>query len=361
MSISAPGQFFDGETAITHRVDVTLDGDRLSIGGHSIGGPRNWLLKNLITAEQVQDDRPLRLRNESSPGERLIIEDRTMIEALKSRVPQLTRPVPRSTILRYGAVTAAGLLIVAALGYAMLSLLPPAVAHVMPEEWRQRLGREAERSFVGSYSECKSRDGLRALGIIGSRLYTGNADIAPDFTVGIYDLPVVNAFALPGGRIVLSGKLIQAATTPEEVAGVLAHELGHVNNRDPEAAIVRFTGLQVLISLATGSDGGTVLSNLAGLAALLRYTRAAEIRADEYAQMLLNRSKIDPLGLKRFFESVKKIEEAKRLPVGPLGGILATHPATEERMARIKPLQDGPAQPVMSKDDWQSLKSICKR
>jgi beta-barrel assembly-enhancing protease len=358
--INAPGQFFDGETAATHHVSVVLESDRLSVSGNSIGPPRLWQLKNLRVAEPVQVGRPIRLLNEISPGERLIIEDRQMIEALKSGVPQLTRPISRSTILRFAAITAIGLLMVAALGYAMLSMLPPAVAHMMPQEWRERLGRQAEQSFVGRYSECKSLNGVRAVAILGNRLYAGNADIAPDFTVSIYNLPVINAFALPGGRIVLSGKLIEAASTPEEVAGVLAHELGHVNNRDPETAIIRLTGLQVLISLATGSDGGTVLSNLAGLAAFLRYTRAAEIDADDYAQMLLNRAKIDPLGLKRFFESVKRIEEAKKLPIGPIGGILATHPATEERIARIKALQDGPARPVMSEENWRSLKSICK-
>jgi len=170
----------------------------------------------------------------------------------------------------------------------------------------------------------------------------------------------INAFALPGGRIVLSGKLIEVAKTPEEVAGVLAHELGHVKNRDPEAAVVRLTGMQVLISLATGSDGGTVLSNIAGLAALLRYTRSAEVKADSYALDLLNKGRIDPLGLKRFFESIKVLEEARRPRIGPLGSIIATHPATEERIARIKPLENGPALPVMSDSQWQALKRICK-
>jgi predicted Zn-dependent protease len=357
--IKAPAQFFDGETALTHRVEVMLEGDRLSISGNSIGAPRTWPLKTLGAAVKAEAERPLRLRNEASPGERLIIEDKTMIELLISRAPQITRPVGTRTVLHFAALTAAGLLIVAALGYAIVSMLPPAVAHLMPEEWRQRLGRQAERSFVGSYPECKSPDGLRALGILGNRLYAGNADIAPDFTVTIHNMPVINAFALPGGRIVLSGRLIRAAATPEEVAGVLAHELGHVNNRDPEIAVVRFTGLQVLISLATGSDGGSVLSSLAGIAALLRYTRAAEIKADEYAQMLLNEARIDPLGLKRFFQSIKKIEEAARLPIGPLGNILSTHPATEERIERIKPLRHGPALPVMSEADWQRLKAIC--
>jgi predicted Zn-dependent protease len=232
---------------------------------------------------------------------------------------------------------------------------------MMPEEWRERLGRQAEETFLGRFSECRSPQGVRMLAVIGSRLYAADTDNAPDFSVRVYNLPMINAFALPGGRIVLSGKLIEAAKSPEEVAGVLAHELGHVSHRDPEAAIVRITGIQVLISLATGSDGGNVLSNLAGLATLLRYTRSAEVAADSYAIELLNKARIDPLGLKRFFESIRRLEEAARIRIGPLGGMLATHPATEERIARIKPLATGPALPVMSQQEWQALKTVCRR
>jgi predicted Zn-dependent protease len=358
--LRAAGQFFDGETAVGHHVDAILDGKRLTIEGRTLKTPHIWKLESLRAAEPVEADRALRLRSEEQPDARLILSDTRMIEALLGAAPRIARPLPKGAVLRFAAVTAAGLLLVAAIGYALLSMLPPAVALVMPEEWRQRLGRQTEEALLGRFSECNSREGLASIAAIGNRLYAGRAEEAPDFTVSVYRLPVINAFALPGGRIVLSGKLIEAAKSPEEVAGVLAHELGHVKNRDPEVAVVRLTGLQVLISLATGSDGGTVLSNLAGLAALLRYTRSAEVKADAYALDLLNQERIDPLGLKRFFESIRVLEEARRPRIGPLGGIIATHPATEERIARIKPLENGPPLPVMSDSQWQALKRICR-
>jgi predicted Zn-dependent protease len=357
--LKARGQFFDGQSARAHDVEVVLNDQRLTIAGPTIGGERRWPLAGLEAVEAPAPDHPLRLRNAVAPGERLIIADRALAEALLPLAPQLTRPVDPRKMLRYAAMIAAGLLLVVLLGYALLSLLPPAFARLMPEEWRERLGRQAEQSFVGSYSECKSREGSRALAALGYRLFEGNADLAPDFTLRVYRLPVINAFTLPGGRIILSGKLIEAAKDPDEVAGVLAHELGHVDSRDPEVALLRLTGLQLLISLATGSDGGSILSNIAGLATLLRYTRAAEIRADDYAQILLNRAQIDPLGLKRFFEAVKKLEDARK-SAGPLGGLLSTHPATEERIARIKPLENGPARPVMNSELWHALKAICR-
>jgi Zn-dependent protease with chaperone function len=356
--LKAGAQFFDGQSARAHDVDVVLDDHSLTIVGATIGSERRWRLESLEPVERPAPDHPLRLRSALAPDERLIIADRALIEALLRLAGQLTRPFDPKKILRFAALIAAGLLLVVLLGYAVLSLLPPAFARLMPAEWRERLGRQAEQSLVGSYSECRSTEGSRALAALGYRLFENNADLAPDFTLGVYRLPVINAFTLPGGRIILSGKLIEAAKNPDEVAGVLAHELGHVDSRDPEVALLRLTGLQLLISLATGSDGGSLLSNIAGLATLLRYTRAAEIRADDYAQMLLNRAQIDPLGLKRFFEAVKKLEDA-RTSAGPLGGLLSTHPATEERIARIKPLENGPARPVMNGELWRALKTIC--
>src|SRR5688572_18645380 len=199
--LTAPAQFFDGETAKGHAVDVILDQGQLSIGGPMPAGPRQWKLQAVRAAETVEAERPLRLRSEEHPNERLVVSDPRMIEAVLHAAPHIARPLPRGTVLRLAAITAAGLSIVAAIGYALLSMLPPAVAVIMPEEWRQRLGRQTEEALLGRFSVCKSEDGLRAIAAIGSRLYASRAEEAPDFTVSVYRLPMINAFALPGGRV----------------------------------------------------------------------------------------------------------------------------------------------------------------
>ena len=185
---------------------------------------------------------------------------------------------------------------------------------------------------------------------------------APPFSVEVVQLPVVNAFALPGGRIIVSGKLIAEAKSPEEVAGVLAHELGHVYYRHPEAQFTRLMGMQLLLTLATGTSGGDALGGLAGLLTILRYSRAAEAQADDFARRLMAEGGIDPSGLRDFFTRMQ--EKSGGASTGGIlsgiGSMLSSHPGTAERIASIKPLPPGKARIVLSAQAFHDLKAICR-
>ena len=185
---------------------------------------------------------------------------------------------------------------------------------------------------------------------------------APPFSVEVVALPVVNAFALPGGRIVVSARLIAEARRPAEVAGVLAHELGHVYYRHPEAQLVRVMGMQLLLTLATGSSSGDALGGLAGLLAILRYSRTAEAQADAFATRLMAQGHIDPTGLRDFFVRMQKKMGGKTSGglLSGIGDMLATHPGTGERIAIIKPLPPGEAREVLSPEAFAALKAICR-
>src|SRR5690606_26348291 len=107
------------------------------------------------------------------------------------------------------------------------------------------------------------------------------------FTVSVADDPQVNAFAAPGGRIVLLEGLLREAESPDEIAGVLAHEIGHVTERHPTAAALRLLGIQALL---TGIFGDGSLASAAagagGLLVALSYSRDDERTADRLAAEL---------------------------------------------------------------------------
>ena len=356
--MQANGVFFDGETALEHPVAVRLANGGLTISGATIA-PQDWHFDAIAAVDPPHVDRPFRLTHVQRPGMRLILTDPAFIASLLAKAPQLRggfnpRRAGKAAIWILGGLAA---LVLTA--YLVLQFAPQKLAFMLPDPWRDKIGAQIETALTGGAKLCESPGGRRALSAVAARLSDGNPELPP-ISINVYAIPIMNAFAMPGGRIVITGELIRKAEAPEEVAGVLAHELGHVVHRHSEAQLVRATGLQIFIAIATGGGGDTI-SSLAGLATILRYTRQAEAEADAFALKALENAAIDPLGLKRFFELVLKEQGKRRTGTfGKIESAFATHPGTEERIKAIRPLPDGiTPRPVLDNIQWQALKGIC--
>jgi predicted Zn-dependent protease len=132
------------------------------------------------------------------------------------------------------------------------------------------------------------------------------------------------------------------------LAGVLAHEMGHLELRHPTRGVIEQLGLGAVIGLVAGNNAvGSIGRVMAGLS----YTRDMERQADAEAIVLLHRANIRADGLAAFFAILKK-DEKLRVPT-----ILSDHPGLDERAAATQ--QDSQGEPAMSAADWQAIKSIC--
>lgn len=136
----------------------------------------------------------------------------------------------------------------------------------------------------------------------------------------------VNAFAMPGGFVVVHTGLIQLADTPEELAGVLAHEVQHVEQRHSLRAMAQSLGLYAVLSLLVGDTSS--LASLGGDLLKLKFSRNHETEADREGLKALVAAGIRPEGMRDFFA---KMAAQSRLELG----LLSTHPASEERMAEM--------------------------
>jgi predicted Zn-dependent protease len=138
---------------------------------------------------------------------------------------------------------------------------------------------------------------------------------------------------MPGGVIVVHTGLIRATRRPEELAGVLAHEVQHVEQRHSLKAVIKEAGLRGLWAALSGDLGGT----LAGQAALelgaLRFSRDAEREADARGFETLVARDIDPAGMVDFFGTM-----AQRTGASPPAW-LSTHPASEARQELLRAMQ----------------------
>lgn len=355
-----PAVYFDGKIAADRTVRVIMDGEGLSFSGDGVSLTR-WPFAAIETVDPYVAGRPLRLSCTQAPGARLVIADDAFNSLLITQARHLRGGVNVSRLARLMAKIAGGLAVVALAAYFTVQYAPKPIAFMLPDSWRNRAGEQIEGSLTEGAKVCTNAAGQKALSALMARIIEGNPDLPP-VQVKVYDMPIMNAFAMPGERVVVTAELIRRADRPEEVAGVVAHELGHVMHRHAEAQLVRMAGLQLLFAVVTGGGGGDTLSQFAGVATILNYSRAAEEEADQFAVETMTASAIDPQGLKTFFEKIMAEEKATAgNPVtGTIGQIFATHPGTEERISKIGALPAGvTARPVMSDEQWVALKGIC--
>jgi Zn-dependent protease with chaperone function len=362
--MAIPAVYFDGEFARDRPITLEAEANDLVFSGQDVPATR-WSIAGLHPIDPPTPGQPFRITHDGKPGARLIIRDDAFIQMLVARNSHLKGGYSWTHLEQVAIWTVGGLAALAILGYVLVAFLPQRVAFLLPDSWRDRVGAQIVKSLVGDAKRCQSDAGNAAKAAMIGVLAEGNPDLPP-ISMEIYDLALVNAFAAPGGKIIFTRGILEKADTPEEIAGVLAHEIGHVAHRHPEAQLVRLTGLQVLISVMSGTNGGDFTSNVAALAALLRYSRDAEREADLYARETMDKASIDPMGLKIFFEKVLKMEkgdvgkDADSTALGRIGNVFSTHPGTEERIKEIKPLPDGRSPvSVMTPAQWKDLKSVC--
>jgi Zn-dependent protease with chaperone function len=149
-----------------------------------------------------------------------------------------------------------------------------------------------------------------------------------------------NAFALPGGTMVMTDQLAQAfETTPEVLTGVLAHELGHVQQRHGMRMVVQASVIGLVSSLVLG-DFSTVLAGAPVMLGQQSYSRDAEREADAHSAVVLKAAGISPAVMVGFFEKMNAIRadagksgDAAGSGANLLGIAIASHPADEERIA----------------------------
>lgn len=149
-----------------------------------------------------------------------------------------------------------------------------------------------------------------------------------------YHMGFANAFALPGGFIVVSDELVHMAANDEELAAVLAHEIGHVELRHGLQSVLRNSAALVVVSTVTG-DLSTLTAFSGTLPFLLfqrGYDRAFESAADDYAVDLLRRARINPAELAYMLERL----EGARPAQGNDFTYLSTHPSTKDRVKKLR-------------------------
>lgn len=201
----------------------------------------------------------------------------------------------------------------------------------IPVEWEQKLGEAAYHDFLSGQTVTKEGMGVEAVQEMTRRLAEKIPNNPYKFEVSVVQSPVVNAFALPGGYVVVFTGLMRKAESGEEVAGVLSHELNHVLQRHGLERIVKTLGLAAVVTIILGDQSGLVgLAKQLGVELVtLRFSREQETEADLTGIHLLHEARIAPDGMIRFFERLSE-KDKERLE------LFSTHPMSAARAERLK-------------------------
>ena len=369
MTISGRGTFFDGVTSARHDVTVELAPEALRILGGDGRALAEWHYDRL--EHRSAPDEPLRLGQAGSPVlARLEVRDPKLAAAIDERslpIDQSGRGERRvrTQVVFWSLAATASLLLVAVWGVPRIATeLAPLVPYSVERKLGAAIERQVRASLAGGQTgaafECgnsaNEQPGRAAFDKLMERLETAAALPIPLKAV-VVRLPDANAIALPGGYIFVFQGLIDDAKTPDELAGVIAHEIGHVANRDGTRSVLQTAGLSLLFGMLLGDfvGGGAVV--LAAKTILqTSYTREVEHAADGHSVALMKKVDGDPRALGAILQRIAGTSHP-----GPK--ILADHPDTRERVARIDaaagPKPGAATRPLLTPAEWAALKNIC--
>jgi predicted Zn-dependent protease len=228
------------------------------------------------------------------------------------------------------------------------------------KEAEQKLGQLLVEVFSQEGGEIKNDTVLHTMGSIVNRLCEANGINRSTINVHIVDSEEINAFALPDGHLVVYSGLIADAKNPEELAGVLAHELAHIQLKHVTQKLVKEVGLSALLTLTTGSGNATAIRELARTISGTAFDRSLETEADIVGVSYLQKANMNPTPLADFL--IRMTE--KQSEVFSYFTWVSTHPDSRDRAEKIKSIARSTTQeytPSLSKSSWQKLKEIVER
>jgi predicted Zn-dependent protease len=356
--------YLDGKTAARRPAKLRLLRTRLEIATEG-DQPTWWPYTEIRQTQGFYEGQEIRLERGGPVPEVLLVRDRAFLEALRRAAPeaagQFHDPGGRR---RRVALTALAALATVGLTAALYLWGIPGLASVVaprvPPAWEERLGRSVVESLAPEPTRCREETRAGAIQEIVSALLSTVPDAPYTFRVSVSDNPAVNALAAPGGYVIVFRGLLERTRTPEELAGVLAHEFQHILLRHPTRALLRHASTGLLLAAITGDLTGPMAYGVEGARILgeLRYSRLDEEEADRAGFRMLAAAGLDTSGMIAFFERMA-LEPPHGVALPPY---LSTHPDAAQRLERLRSLA-APPPPVSARllpgVDWRDVRNIC--
>ncbi len=369
--MAAPGTrvwdayYLDGRSPIRRPARVIIGQAGLEITLLEGGTSFQWSLAEVRQTQGFYEGEQVRLERGGDLGEALLVGDLAFLSTLRAVAPHAAGAFHDPARRRWQP----GLALLAALAAVAVSLGLyfwgiPALAGIaaarVPVSWEVALGETAIAQLAPPAKRCADLERQRHIDEIVAVLLRPLPDPRYPFRVTVVDHPMVNAFATPGGFIVVFRGLLERTDNAEELAGILAHEIQHVLHRDATRAILRNASTGILIAALVGDVSGVVAFGVESARMLgdLRHSREAEHEADRDGMRMLHAAAVDPGGMLAFFRAMQKLEGTSPTAAR----YLSTHPSAGDRLQALTALAAQGARPsvkLLPGYDWNEIKKMC--
>ena len=340
---------YDGKSAVKRKVEVQIIGQQFFLlETERRNGPFAFADIKYVTRQGEANVYGL----EGKDGWRLM---------LSGPVPSdLSAALPRAR--KYGGLidrlglgkASIAFALASAAAVAVVLFSPQWLAPLIPSSVDQKLGDALVGDFGGRF--CSTPAGNAAL----KKLVRGLDKHPDNLRVEVAKIDMINAVALPGGNVILFDGLVKQAKSPDEVAGVLAHEIGHVREKHVMQALLRQMGLAVVLGGVDGNSGALVNNMLA-----MSYSRGSEAEADAHSMKVLADADISPVGTASFFDRLAKMDGSAGVlkKESGIAGYLSSHPLSAARKEAFeKSIVKGKKyKPALSQAEWNALKAMCTK
>ncbi len=365
--VRGPATFFNGITSKRHDVIAEAAPNSLRI----INEDQTYLVDEWNYADLRGRSAPagtLRLgRRGQEALARLVVRDAALAAAIEERAPSLDRGGAadrrlrrRVVVLSFAAI--ASLVLTAIFGMPVLAnRITPLIPLRMEKQFGDAIDKQVrpvlDTSGRGAAFQCGNGAG-QAAGRKSLDKLVRQLDQAANSPyharVEVVHRKEANAFALPGGHVYVFDGLLAKSESPDELAGVIAHEMGHVVHRDGTRAVLESAGLSFLFGMMLGDFvGGGAVVIAAKTVLSSSYSRHAEAAADAYSVELMQKVEADPKALAAILSRIASAKEEGF-------ELLRDHPDTKARIAAISKatIEDTP-RPLLTATEWKALKAIC--
>ncbi len=264
----------------------------------------------------------------------------------------------RLPILLGLAVASLGVLVV---GMPAFSWVMEQTAYLVPQKVEDKIGDLSNKAMDLEFSSCEDEQAQKSLQKIMDYLVAHQDDKTLHPHIHLFKSSTVNAFALPGQNMAVLKGFLKDARSEAEIAGVLAHELGHIDHKDPMKLVMQQQGIKIL---STMFAGGSSYSNVADMAiglSTLSYSRSKELAADDYAKDLLQKAGYGTEGIISFLSRLKEESPDLLQTIEDKFSFLSTHPTTVERIKRLQTEKSiTPQKQILTKEEFSQLKNACR-